>query len=173
MGKCISCFDGLNSLNHAEYRKKNYINKCNNCVKIEKREQARLIPKEKIRERSKNYLAALKIKDPIRYSCCQLSSSAQKRAKKFNMDFDINSAFLIGISPIKCPVFNVDLIYGAGIKGKYAASIDRIDSSKGYTKDNVQIISYLANLMKSNATHSEMVKFAEWIKNGTHKDSLK
>ena len=37
-----------------------------------------------------------------------------------------------------------------------AASIDRKDSSKGYVKGNVAIISRRANLLKNNATIAEL-----------------
>jgi hypothetical protein len=37
-----------------------------------------------------------------------------------------------------------------------AASIDRIDSTKGYLPGNVQVISYRANILKQNATLHEL-----------------
>lgn len=42
-------------------------------------------------------------------------------------------------------------------------SIDRIDSTKGYTKDNIQVISSKANTMKSNASVEELRMFAYWV----------
>lgn len=66
--------------------------------------------------------------------------------------------------PTHCPVFGFKLRYGGGHKGKdLAASIDRIDSLKGYSPDNVQIISFKANRIKSDASEAELKMFANWI----------
>lgn len=43
------------------------------------------------------------------------------------------------------------------------ASLDRIDSNKGYIKDNIQFISLMANWAKNNCSHEEMLLFCESI----------
>jgi hypothetical protein len=45
------------------------------------------------------------------------------------------------------------------------ASLDRVDSSKGYTKDNIQFISYSMNYMKNNMTHEQTIDLCKIICN--------
>jgi hypothetical protein len=45
----------------------------------------------------------------------------------------------------------------------YTASLDRIDSSIGYVKGNIQFISAAANMAKNNMTHEQMVEFCKLI----------
>ena len=47
--------------------------------------------------------------------------------------------------------------------GENTASLDRIDSSKGYTPENIQVISRIANVMKNNATEQELISFAKGV----------
>jgi len=57
----------------------------------------------------------------------------------------------------------------AGFKEKIGkmdnASIDRIDSSKGYTKDNIQFVSCMANYAKNEFSHKDMIRFCKIIAN--------
>ena len=48
-------------------------------------------------------------------------------------------------------------------------SLDRKDNSKGYTKDNIQVISFQANRMKNTASLNELITFADNILK-RHKD---
>lgn len=82
---------------------------------------------------------------------------AKNRAKHLKLDFDLDISD-INI-PEECPVLKVPFKF----KTKYAMSLDRIDPSKGYVKNNVQIISRKANLMKQDATQQELRNFANWV----------
>ena len=55
----------------------------------------------------------------------------------------------------------LDYSYGKGGICDNSPSFDRIDSSKDYTPDNVQVISHKANTMKSSANNDELVMFAK------------
>lgn len=143
MTACIVCAKPLEiGVNWSKYRAINYVNKCDSCSRIEKKEYARNLMddpgKRKLQsERSKKHQAKLRAESPITYTARQMQGSAKKRALKKGIDYDITAEFIESICPKRCPVFNKDLIYGGCNKGKYGASLDRMDSSKGYTKDNV------------------------------------
>jgi hypothetical protein len=68
--------------------------------------------------------------------------------------------------PEKCPMLNLELNYsGTGAEGysriDNSPSIDRINSDKGYEKENIQVISWRANRIKNNSTPDELIKIGE------------
>ena len=88
----------------------------------------------------------------------QLYRSAKKRALQKGLEFNIELRDIH--IPKKCPILKVPLICST----RYSPSIDRIYPNKGYIKDNIAVISTLANSMKANATPRELLIFAKNIK---------
>jgi len=72
------------------------------------------------------------------------------------------------IIPDVCPVLGIKLVLGSRREHGNAPSIDRIDNTKGYTKDNIMIISCRANLLKRDATLEELTKIGEFYHKYLH-----
>lgn len=62
--------------------------------------------------------------------------------------------------PEKCPYF--DRVFEP-LDPDWGYSLDRIDSTKGYIPDNIQVISKKANVMKNNATKEQLIAFAKGV----------
>ena len=71
------------------------------------------------------------------------------------------------VIPKTCPILGIDLKHKIGSSGgsDNSPALDRIDNSKGYVRGNVQVISHLANMMKSSANVEQLQKFAAWVNN--------
>ena len=95
-----------------------------------------------------------------------LLHNARKRSRTDGVICTITEADIV--IPEYCPVFPwIALTHGhtteRGQPLPTAASLDKIDPSRGYIPGNVQVISFLANAMKQNATVKELKSFADWI----------
>jgi|TARA_A100000171_G_scaffold33006_1_gene31388 hypothetical protein len=104
-----------------------------------------------------------------RYLRKALLRHAKKRALNKGLDFNLTLEDLT--YPDVCPILGIKLKHGYG-KGKdreNSPSIDRIDNTKGYTLDNVIIVSVLANSIKNSATPEQIIKVGEFYKN-LHKE---
>jgi len=88
-----------------------------------------------------------------------LSNSARIRAKNQNLPYTLISEDIILTK--NCKILKTPLEYDRNIMGKYSPSLDKIIPGLGYTKDNIQLISVLANNMKSNATKDEIIQFSK------------
>jgi hypothetical protein len=90
----------------------------------------------------------------------RLKQSALKRGIYF--DLTTQDLDYIGF-PLTCPILNVPLKWHRGKAEDDSISFDRIDSSLGYTRDNIQIISWKANRAKNNLTEEELKKFGAFF----------
>lgn len=89
-------------------------------------------------------------------------SRAKTRAGRKGLEFDITLDDII--IPATCPVLGIPLkLTGEGKREDHSPSLDRIDSSKGYTKDNVVVISWRANRIKNDATAQELQLIVQYI----------
>lgn len=87
---------------------------------------------------------------------------AKQRAKQYNLEFDLDQDCIK--IPMLCPVLNIPLEISTSKQSDNSPSLDRIDNSKGYTKDNVAVISWRANKLKSNAKLWELKAIVEYMK---------
>lgn len=87
-------------------------------------------------------------------------AAARQRAKKKNLPCTITKEWLISNAVTYCPLLEVPLDYAATVSSATSASVDRIDSTQGYTPANCKVISFQANRIKSNATHEEIARLA-------------
>ena len=97
--------------------------------------------------------------------------SSRRRAKEKGWEFNIDESDII--IPTHCPILGIELIPGGlGIHAFNSPSIDRIDSSKGYIKGNVRVISLRANMMKNDADLQELEQFCKNILNYMNNEDI-
>ena len=100
-----------------------------------------------------NNVARIQKRYTQRHPARVLLHRARARAKIYNIKFTITEADIK--IPQFCPLLNIKL-QRDGIKD-YAPSLDRINPKQGYTPNNIHIISWRANKIKSNATLEELI----------------
>jgi hypothetical protein len=96
--------------------------------------------------------------NPLKY----LINQARYRAKKKGEEFSIRLEDLE--VPTHCPVFGIPLFFCEGKRSKNSFSLDRLDNSRGYVKDNVRIISFWANQMKGDMSIEQVEALLKYMK---------
>lgn len=79
---------------------------------------------------------------------------SKRRAAQSGLSHDIDVEYIKSIWPVddKCPVFGCSML----VEDRFdRPSLDRIDTTRGYVRGNVCIISYKANSLKSNGSLHE------------------
>ena len=190
--KCKNCGESKNLSNFSQNGSKYFrhiCKKCDNSINRERRlaynkEYRKLHPEKKAQwAKNSNYkrkarllndpdyhdrVKFLKRESGCRNKITSMYNNAKKRAEKHNLEFSLKKEDII--IPEKCPLLEVEFIMGRGKDYMYTPTIDRIDRSKGYTKDNICIVSMLANSMKNAASPQELFTFSKTIINYINKD---
>lgn len=122
--------------------------------------------KEQIREYSKAYQT--KRREDFDYRLQMLLNASKQRAALKNREHTLTIQDIKELYPLdnKCPVFGFELQFNNAGFRETSPSIDRIDSTKGYTRDNVQIVSWKANRLKSYATLEDLETLVAFLKQG-------
>lgn len=103
--------------------------------------------------------------DPVARWATMAIGNARKRAKQLGVPCTITKEWLVAAAPTHCPLLEVSLDYAATVSCAASASVDRKDSTGGYTPENCKIISFKANRIKSNATADEISLVAQNMRN--------
>lgn len=98
---------------------------------------------------------------------------AKQRSRSIHKGFDIDIEFLLTLLEEQnrcCAITGVEFSFRHDFDGRidqYRASVDRIDSNRGYTKDNVQLVCAQVNIMKHQSNLEELIFWASKIVEGT------
>lgn len=85
---------------------------------------------------------------------------SKNRAKKKGIAFNLDVEDIV--IPDRCPVLGLPLILAKDRPTGCSPSLDRIDPAKGYTKGNIQVVSYRANRLKADASLLELCAVASF-----------
>lgn len=170
MKKCCRCKQEKD-FSHFTFLKRSkdgYEHTCRECRKkidVKYRERRKIYYKNNPTpiEKTNAYYVKLKTQNPSK----NLWKLAKRRSVERGIFFDLKIEDIC--VPTHCPILGIPLtIRPVGLK-KYQAydgspSIDRIDNSKGYTKENIHVISYKANVIKNYGTLEDHQKIVAYLK---------
>lgn len=97
--------------------------------------------------------AKYKARNPSKY----MSMHIRSRAKRTGIEYTITPQDIR--IPEVCPILGTPLEFGNNKCKANSPTLDRKDNTKGYTPDNVWVISHRANTMKGNSTMEELRTF--------------
>lgn len=92
-------------------------------------------------------------------------NNSKQRAKAKGIEHTLTLDDII--IPDYCPVLGIKLETGDRKEHWNAPSIDRIDNTKGYHKNNILIMSVKANMIKKDATLEELIQIGKFFERFT------
>jgi hypothetical protein len=126
--------------------------------------------KEKCEISRNKSIAKYRKESPDIFITRRLFFGSRTRSKIKKIDFDLTQEWILekirnGICPVTGITFYIDASPSkhGGAQFPFAPSLDRIDSNKGYTKENTQVVVWIYNAAKSSFTHNDVLTLAKSI----------
>jgi hypothetical protein len=113
--------------------------------------------REKRLEQARRYRVALRSAQSLTPWKVMLSSARARAARK-GIEFDLDDDWAEARWTGYCELTGIEFQPGTKF---WAASLDRIDNSRGYVKDNCRFVLNAVNLFKGSATDEEMFAVAQ------------
>ena len=111
--------------------------------------------------RYESLLEEARKKDKI--AVCKLKYSNRKKKLKYRGE-ELQAKFEDIEFPDVCPILGIPLDYDMIEQSDYSPCFDRYDTSKGWVKGNIIIISLRASLIKRYGNSEELKKVAKFLK---------
>lgn len=139
----VTCKCGYQAIIRIDRFKKNIHSCCKNCADKEKL----AIPRKNYKELSARYWNDIK-----------------HGAKMRNLEFSLSKEFVYDLlekQNFKCALSGINI----KLSKSRTASLDRIDSTKGYIENNIQWVHSWVNIMKGAMSNEEFMKICELVVN--------
>jgi len=98
-------------------------------------------------------------KDPVKF----MLRNYKNRAADIGVMFSLTRDSIV--IPDICPVLGIPIYKGEKHGRDNSPSVDRFDTKKGYTPDNIRVVSWRANRLKSDGTLDEFRKIVAYMEN--------
>ncbi len=93
----------------------------------------------------------------------ELYNHLKSSAKKRNIEFTLTMVDMYELSfPLSCSITGEPLHFNRGKASDNSFSIDRINTNKGYTADNIIVVSNRVNRIKNDGTPEELEKISKF-----------
>ena len=95
----------------------------------------------------------------------KLLSASKHRAKRKGVEHTLTLGWVKDhLSPMRCAVSGIPFTFhieADRTRAPFSPSIDRIDSLRGYTQDNCQIVCLIYNVAKGEGDHSDVLTLSK------------
>lgn len=99
----------------------------------------------------------------IKNYCYHICSVKRCQCRRENLDFDLDEQWYVDRLMKGCELTGIPFVWAREGHSLYNPSVDRVDPTKGYTKDNCKLILRGINMLKLNGTMEDVYKIAAAI----------